>query len=481
VKATGAFHFVTVGTSLRLVHNLWNRIASRGGFKASHIVHPTYDRASWAELRGPEDCYFFRDELRMPMPPADSELLASLEGGEVPTVHNMILGDRVVTKLPYADALSYATLLARRLFELYRETSPDVVIGDFDALHSALGLGVARKLGIPWFAMNFSTIPRGCAALCTGLTPGTGVILEADRRTKVRAQAEEVLRSFESRTTRAPAYLPPKLLSPKVILDQTPTQIRSLRQVLRRRRLAEFRRYSDYANSYSLTAMFKEAWRLRKNLFFMGRRQLLEGPPPDRYVFIGLHMQPESTIDVFAHFFSNQVRVIEMISRSIPPTHSLLVKLHKSDVPNYSGEYLQQLSRFPGVRLVAPHADTQELIKGAALVFAIQGTIGLEAALLGRPVIMFGDSPTLAFPSVSPVGKTTDLPALVRAKLAESPPRRERIVDGFCAYLEPFYPASHNDWNEAPDDPSVDNYVRLFRLMESYVRDGRERVRRLQA
>src|ERR1700722_16134470 len=344
-------HFVTVGTSLRLVRNLWDRIAVRGEFTVAHIVHPTYDRQSWPDYPGSDRCRFFRDELHMQLPPADAELLASLEGGEVPTVHNMILSDRVVSKLPYSDALSYATLLARRLFQLYRELSPSAVIGDFDALHSALGLGVARKLGIPWFALNFSTIPRAYAAMCTGLTPATAVALEPERGAELRALAEETLRGFESKATRAPAYLPPRLLSPKVMLNQAPMQIQSLRQVLRRRRFRQYRKYSDYANSYSLTWMFKEAFRLRKNLLLMRHDRLLKKAQGGRYVFFGLHMQPESSIDVFAHFFSNQVRVIELIARSIPPTHTLLVKLHKSDVPNYSRDHLGRISRFPGVRL----------------------------------------------------------------------------------------------------------------------------------
>lgn len=480
VESNG-FHFVTVGTSLQLVRNLWDRIAARGGFKASHIVHPTYDRRSWTDAQGTGDCYFFRDDLRTQLPPADAELLASLEGGEVPTIHNMILSDRVVAKLEYAEALSYASFLARRLFDLYRELNPSVVIGDFDALHSALGLGVARKLGIPWFALNFSTIPPGNVALCTGLTPATAVTLEPHRRVELRPYADAILRGFESRAIRAPAYLPPQLLSPKVMLDQVSTQMRSVRQVLKRRRLRKYRKYSDFAKSYSLAAMFKEAFRLRKNVLFMPHRKLLRKANDARYVFFGLHMQPEASIDVFAHFFSNQVRVIELISRSLPPTHALLVKLHKSDVPNYSGEYLARLSRFPGVKLVSPYADTYELIKNADVVLAIQGTIGLEAALLGRPVVMFAESPTLAFPSASAFGKTTDLPRLLRAKLAEKAAERDRIVEAFAAYLAPFYPASNNDWSAILDDADIDKYVRLFRLMENYVNGMRDGVRNLHA
>jgi Capsule polysaccharide biosynthesis protein len=473
----GTLHFVTVGTSLRLVRNLWDRIAVRGKFTASHIVHPTYDRQSWPDYPGSGNCHFFRNDLRIELPAADTELLASLEGGEVPTIHNMILSDRVVSRLSYVEALSYATFLARRLFELYRDLRPSVIIGDFDALHSAIGLGVAKKLGIPWFALNFSTVPRGSVAMCTGLTPATAVTLEPNRNAELRPYADEMLRGFESRVTQAPAYVPPQLLSPNFMLRHARTQMQSLLEVLRRRGSRKHRKYSDYARSYSLTAMFKDAFRQRKNLLLMRRRALLDEADCGKYAFIGLHMQPESSIDVFAHFFSNQVRVIELISRSLPPTHTLLVKLHKSDVPNYSGEYLARLAQFPGVRLVSPDADTHNLIKNADLVFAIQGTIGLEAALLGRPVIMFGESLTLGFPSVSAVGKTLDLPRLVRAKLAEAPPERREIVEAFARYLAPFYPASHNDWNEVPNEVEIDGYVWLFCLMQNHLRNDQVGMR----
>jgi capsule polysaccharide export protein KpsC/LpsZ len=214
--------------------------------------------------------------------------------------------------------------------------------------------------------------------------------------------------------------------------------------------------------------MMGGAFRLRKNLWLLNRRKLLEKPVPGRFAFFGLHMQPESSIDVFAPFFSNQERVIEMIARSMPPTHALLIKLHKSDAPNYSPAQLARLSRVPGVELVSPYADTYEFIQKADLVFSIQGTIGLEGALLGKPVIMFGDSPVKVFPSVSTIGKATDLPALVRQKLAGQAPARSRIVAAFAAYLTPFYPASGNDWTVLPTDAQIDDYVRLFELLKSH-------------
>lgn len=465
MSPSAPIELLTVGTSVRLIRNLWDRIAKRGEFRMSHLVHPTYDRASWDPGVTSNRVFFIRENIGEPMPAGDRQLLESLERGDVPTVHNMILSDRVVNKLAYEDALSYATLLARRFLSLFAEIRPAAIIGDFDALHSALGLAVARQLDIPWFALNFSTIPRGLVSCCANLSPASLVRLEAGRKNSLGASAEKVLSDFEQGRARAPAYLPPRLLAPAVILGQIPGQIRSLARVAKRRRESAHRKYSDYSNSYTLSGMFREALRLRSNLWRLRARKLMDAPPATPYAFFGLHMQPESTIDVFAHFFSNQMRVVELMARSLPPTHALLVKLHKSDVPNYSPDFIDRLTRFPGVRVVSPQANALEFIGKASLVFAIQGTIGLEAALLGKPVIMFGDSPVKLFPSVSTFGRTIDLPQLVRAKLAESAPKRSAILEGLADYLAPFYAASANDWNLIPTDSQIDDYVKFFRLV----------------
>ena len=457
-----SLHFVTVGTSPGLVRDLWDRIAARGTYSISHIVHPSFDRESWGARASSKQVHFLREDMRLPMPSPDRELLASLERVGVPTVHNMIMSDRMVSKLPYHEALSYATLLTRRLFTLYREIQPSVIIGGFDALHGSLAFAVSKSLNIPWYALLFGSIPSGQVAVCTDLSPASMVTFDTRSKSELRLQAEKLLDDFEQRKIQAAAYIPPKLLSPSFVIRRIPAQLNALFQVTNRRKLRQFLRFTDPPNSYSITSLFGEAFRLRKNIWGLHRRHLIDAPGEGRYAFFGLHTQPESSIDVFAHFFSNQVRVIELMSRSIPPTHRLLVKLHKSDAPNYSAASLAAFSRFPAVELVSPYADTHELIKNADLIFSIQGTIGLEAALLGKPVLMFGDSPAKIFPSVSTVGQITDLPRLVREKVDERMPNRSEIVDALMLYIAPFFPASPNDWTVVPTDPQIDGYVQLF-------------------
>ena len=448
-----------------LVPALWDRIAARCGFEVVHLLHPSFDRETVAAERNTDGLFFFHQDIRTELPSPDRALLLSMERAGVPTIHNMIMSDRVVRRLRYEEALSYATLLTRRLIEVYRETSPSVIIGGFDALHGSLGLAVARHLNIPWYAMYFPGLPTGHVALCSDMSPSSLTALESRREEELLPLASMLLQQFESRKAQAAAYVPPRILSPSFILRQIPSQLRSLLTVLRRRRLRRYLQYTNYANSYSVAAQFTEALRLRRNLWQLRRQRLRTAAPLERYAFFGLHMQPESSIDVFAHFFANQTHVIELMARSLPPTHKLLVKLHKSDPLNYSSARLDEWRQFPGVDLVSPWADTHELISKADLVFSIQGTIGLEAALLGRPVIMFGDSPYKGFPSVSTLGRTIDLPQLVRDKLLETTPQRPQIVRAFAAYLSLFYAASANDWTVRPSDQEIDGFATLFQVL----------------
>jgi hypothetical protein len=463
-----SLHILTVGSNPLLVRNLWNRIAAMGGFRMSHLVHPSYDQRTWPRNLRSNDVYFFRDDIQSAFPPLDLEFLASLEAGPVPTIHNMIMSDRLTSKLPYDEVLVYANFLATRFISVYETAGPTLVIGAFDGLHNSLGFAVANRLRIPWFAPLYSPLPGGEAAFCADLSPASRVNFDERRAAGLYPKAKGLLAEFEARKLAAVAYIPPKLLSTSFILRQVPQQLGALVRVLRRRRLKRFVQFTDFPQSYSVRALAGEAFRHRKNLWLLRRRKLLREPVRNRFVFFGLHMQPESSIDVFTHFFSNQERVVELIARSVPPTHSILVKLHKSDASNYSIEQLSRLGRFPGVELVSPYADAVEFVKRAELVFAIQGTIGLEGALLGKPVIMFGESPIKVFPSVSTIGKTTDLPALVRSKLAEHSPSRSQIVGAFAAYLAPFHPASGNDWSVNPTDAQIADYVKLMELLRAH-------------
>jgi hypothetical protein len=463
-----AFHILVVGRDYSQLGGLFDRIAHRSGFRFSHILHPRCVAASRPDSPPRGDVHFLRSTLSEPMPEADRPALARLEGEGIPSVHNMILGDPIVSKIDYEQALGFATFLLNRFAWLYQSLEPSVIVGSFDGLHSAIAFAVAKKLGIPWVALNFSVIPQGLACFCAALTPDSRIQL-SPLPGEAGADAAEYLRRFEHRDIKAYAYIAPRPQSISGQLAALPRRLGAVVKTLKNSRLHSQLQLAESRNLYSLPAVLhflRRGAHARRAIASFPTRT---SPPPQPYVLFGLHLQPESSIDVWAPFFSNQPWVIELIARAIPPTHKLLVKIHKSDVSNYTRAQLVEMCSWPGVEIVAPFADMRSFIERAQLLISIQGTMGLEGALLGKQVITLGESPLVLFPNVSPVGRITDLPRLIREKLVAAPPNREEIVAAYAAYLAPFQPASHNDWTVRVTDQEIAAYGNLFVALRGFL------------
>lgn len=465
--ASESFHLVTVGWDLRLISDLWDRIENGTGFELSHIIVAEGDLHRHTHRQRQRRIYHLKEDPQAIMPTADADLLDSLERADLPTIHNMIMSDRVVRTLPYGESIAYATYLAHRFTQLYQQLEPSVVIGGFDGLHGGIGLAVARKLQIPWFAMHFSPLVKGMSGFCVGLTPRTDVVVQTPSETALRTLAEQTLNSFEKGEITVPAYLSANTGSE--VVRRLPQHLRVLSGAVRRTLRGDFDRFTDY----SVLRLCKDYLRKRINLLALPTHWFYEEPPTTPYAFFALHMQPESTVDVWAPFYSNQFHVIKTLARSIPTTHQLLVKLHKSDADNYSRRQLGRLRQMPGVRLVSPFVPSRAFIDNASIVVAIQGTIALEAALLGKPVVMFGESRVLDLPSVSKVYAITELPDLIRHKLREPRPAREAILDGFMSYLSHFAPGCYNDWTRPRSESEIANLVEQFKALRKFVAERR--------
>jgi hypothetical protein len=463
-------HFVTLGTTQVLVENLWDRLAKAGNFRFSHIVHPILYRESWENVPPPSNVHFIGEDAIPKMPVPDLDLLSSLETVGVPTVHNMICGDFHLSRLDYGEALAYATFLTQRLIFLYEALRPSVVVGGFDGVHGSLGLAVARKMRIPWVALHFTVIPTGFACFCDRMSPAARVRLSEWPHREMRSVAEDALVRFENGKIQAPAYIAPSRSSLAGKIAKLPDRFAALRRTVRKARRRQYLRFVEDPSGHDVRAVLRHFRRTAVALSALAEVQTISAPPNTPYVLFGLHRQPESSIDVWAPFFSNQLWVVELLARSIPPSHKLLVKIHKSDLTSLSREQLVRMRGLPGVELVAPFADTRAFIDKTDLLFTIQGTIGLESALLGKPVIVLGESPLTVFPSVSPMSKITDLPDLVRLKLRERAPTRDQILDAFREYLAPFAPAGHNDWTIRPEDREIDRFADLFGALGRFIK-----------
>jgi len=457
------FHVLTMGMGFDLIDHLWARVQSMSGFAFSHILEPSIDQSMLAKHPHAAHCFCIRDNVQLKMPSPDKEILAALEQPGVPTIHNMIMGDRVIRTLDYTEALGYATFLALRLEHLLLQIKPSVIISGYDSLHSGIAMAVARKLGIPWFSITFTTIPQGLTGFCMGMTPDTGISFRPVSLEVLRELAERTLSEFESKRMVVFAYLSANNVP--MIIKRLPGHIRAFYMATIRAINGRFDKFTQYP----VRRLVREYFRKRLNLVFLPKHWFCDAPPATPYLFIGLHMQPESSIDVWAPFYSDQFHIIEAIARSTPPTHQILVKLHKSDADNYSRKQLDRLRCLPGVRLVSPYAQSRMFIEKASLVLAIQGNLALEAAMLGRPVLVFGDTKFMELPSVSRVNRLTELPSQIRGKLTEQRPAREEIILGLMSYLNCYAPGCFNNWEITPSSLEINNMVENIKALREYV------------
>ena len=173
------------------------------------------------------------------------------------------------------------------------------------------------------------------------------------------------------------------------------------------RLFSAIRDYWHYRNSTAATdnhvpdplrRLYFTAWRnprqaRRTREFFNGQYVLEADLQALRYVFFPLHTEPEVSLLVYGRPYVNQIEIVRMLAMSLPIDTVLLVKEHPWMVGKRSLGSYQKMMDIPRVRFADPTLEARALIKHARLVTVITGSVALEAAMLGKPVITFGDCP----------------------------------------------------------------------------------------
>ena len=125
------------------------------------------------------------------------------------------------------------------------------------------------------------------------------------------------------------------------------------------------------------------------------------------YVYFPLQGEPEATLNGSEPHFTNQLYSVELLSKSVPVGAHVLVKEHPVYIGTRPPGWLDAIAGFPRVELVHPYENPIEIIRGSMATATIAGTSGLQAAIMGRPVISLG--PNFRFNFVDHVWFANDL------------------------------------------------------------------------
>ncbi|MFN4310061.1 MAG: hypothetical protein ACK4FK_05650 [Ferrovibrio sp.] len=161
-----------------------------------------------------------------------------------------------------------------------------------------------------------------------------------------------------------------------------------------------------------LRRLYFTAWRnprqaARTRTFFRGRYVRQADLTAMRYVFFPLHTEPEVSLLVYGRPYVNQIEILRMLAISLPADTVLVVKEHPWMVGKRSLSAYEKMLNIPRVRFADPALEARTLVQHAELVAVVTGSVALEAAMLGKPVITFGDCPYNLLPD-SMVRRCTD-------------------------------------------------------------------------
>ena len=157
---------------------------------------------------------------------------------------------------------------------------------------------------------------------------------------------------------------------------------------------------------------------------------------PSSFIYFPLHVDPEASTMVQSPWHTDQIAVIEALAKAAPAHMRIVVKEHAPMLGRRPRGFYRQIARMPRVTLLGPDHSTFDLIERSQLTAVITGTAAWEALLLGKQVLIVGDSPFLAIGEglIHEPGLTR-LPHAISAAL-RLPPASDRTLALYIAAAE---------------------------------------------
>lgn len=157
------------------------------------------------------------------------------------------------------------------------------------------------------------------------------------------------------------------------------------------------------------------------------------------YAFYPLHSEPEVALQVLGRpYHKNQIELMRNLAASLPAGMKLVVKEHPRSMGLRPFGYYKAMFEIPNLYLVHAHHASNPVVAGSKLVAVVSGTIGFEAIMMQKPVLLLG-IPKYEGLKGKMIGKCYnlfELPAKIRQLLAEYAFDRRHVESFICAMVE---------------------------------------------
>lgn len=167
--------------------------------------------------------------------------------------------------------------------------------------------------------------------------------------------------------------------------------------------------------------------------------QRLEETGP--FVYYPLHVPADVALTLRAPAYLDQLALVDFLLRTVPPTHSVAIKEHPAQVGALPADRMKALAqRYDNLVILPPSTNNFSVLERCDAVVSVNSKSGAEAMLLGRPVLVLGDSFYANCPFVKRVASLQDVPAALRAILGSAAPNAGDVAGYFQTVYERSYP-----------------------------------------
>lgn len=392
----------------------------------------------------------FSEELRGNLPNVRGalDLLVRWERRQGVSFSTILSTDRRFHKFPREEGLRIGAITVGLCEAWLDRFRPDAVVAEgIDDLVSHILYYAARDRGIPYLITYASPTPYRFAIYSNPENRWEKLVeifskfregpINADRRARARALVQE----YRER------HLVPTYLGAGYNRMFSGRELSSLGSLLRQQRLdPAYRLNPSFGGGVTANVALKCERVLRAGI--SARRYFQRIEPEEPFVFFPLQMEPECSTLVFAPFHANQLNVIECLSKSLPIDHLLYVKEHPVMVGRRPVSQYRAIHSLPNVRLIRAGESSHELIQQARAVVTITSSVGWEALIHGKPVIVLGNVWYGDCDLVHRLKALADLPGALRRAIFASEPDEELLLKFAAASFEGTYPGQieHPDY-----------------------------------
>jgi hypothetical protein len=342
----------------------------------------------------------------------------------------------------------------RHIARVIDAVEPDVVFGETTQFHELLALSHCRRSGRPYLFPTATRYPVGrmCFLGYDTMQPFGGAGEELSY-----AAAHEMIEAINARRI-TPSYMAPVAQARWSRLKKIATD--------RARITWGWLRGERYVTpppwrKLALNASVKQALR-RWQVLAMQKSQRDDRP----YLLYPLQMQPESTIDVWGHPWTDQADIVRRAARAIAPLGmDLCVKTNPKPSLEISRALLEVVASEPNVRALPHGIAMREVFGPAAAILSVTGTVLIESVLVGQRALSLGDHALAQYPGVVCLTQPEDLATALASKHQADAAQAAAAV----ALLQHLHATSHDAMIVDPlNSPLARDPAVLHALVEAF-------------